>query len=778
MMIYSVYEIIRIFSVEFLTLLDLIDLQSLSWTSKEGRELMMQTYPYLIKPYLQYRICKRDPWGRSYLHDIPQAGIIGIGSLPLANFSVRKFVDSMGYSNHVERILRKKHIILLLDNSGSTSTQCCTIPEGEFAGPKTVLDIAKMYLLSIATVAKESSELGIEKISLFTFNSNCTPVILNARTSEVKDSHLSKITSKGGTEFNLALDYVGSFVKEWSNTHDVHTLTITDCECMVKEDSVRSFLQSGSSLSTIMVPPGSLSTLHQIKDIAGCGTHEKLQLTIWEEATQRQWTELAAIFLTLTPIIVIDAKFSDGQETLYKIHDGCHSTDNLSVQDSVRFLHDFSLTKPTQLTVTSVGCSNRCTTKTEFVDERSSIQDFQHAAIKCVADYTDEFERMINMTRARNKNASDLQYAREHIKSILHSIKWKGYKSWMRSQDISVMSMNIVKIQSLFRGNVVRRRYQKISGMIRIGVTLGTAASAAIVIQRFYRRMELDGIGYLHDLHRFGLHNSHPVPYNNHGLPPPPPPLFMRSSNATDLFGTHPPLLTRSSNAPALIGLHNSHPDPYNNHGLPPPPPLFMRRSNAPDSWYDFDDEILPFDILDEQNDFHGDFRELAANVQRLKNLEDEMSSIDTEEKSKQKLKVIVRKLERLKSTIVSGLVCDQAYTSKLKFLNWDFIDVKGSKIVCNKGYICMNVPLLEEHQGLGQVLHAIEKLDEQVKFCKTAATNTMSHYMARREVGIPNSFLGRQMSTHPVPPLLMRQTSAAVERTSYMKALRTASNA
>ena len=89
-----------------------------------------------------------------------------------------------------------------------------------------------------------------------------------------------------------------------------------------------------------------------------------------------------------------------------------------------------------------------------------------------------------------------------------------------------------------------------------------------------------------------------------------------------------------------------------------------------------------------------------------------------------------------------------------------------------------MHVPLLEEHQGLGQVLHAIEKLDEQVKFCKTAATNTMSHYMVPREVGIPNSFLGRQMSTHPVPPLMMRQTSAAVERTSYMQALRTASNA
>lgn len=747
---HSVYDIIGIFSIEFLALLEIQDLQAISLTSKEGRIFMMQTYPHLIKPYLQYRICNRDPWGRSYLHDIPQGGIIGLGSLPLANFSVRRFVDSMGYSNHVERIVRKKHIILLLDNSGSTSTQCCTIPEGEFAGPKTVLDIAKMYLLSIITVANESSELGIEKISVFSFNSLCTPVILNAGTSEVRDSHLSQITSKGGTEFNGALDYVGSFVKGLPNTHDVHTLTITDCECMVNKHIVNSFISTGSSLSTIMVPPGSLSTLNQISEFAGCGTHEKLGLTIWNEATQRQWTELAAIFLTLTPIIVIGAKFSDGQETLYKIHDEFQdTTDGLSVQDSVRFLHDFSLTTSTQLTVTGVGGSSKCRTKTQFVDQRSSIHDFQHAAMKCVGDYSGELANIIDEVRIRNRVTSDLQYAKESTQRILQDIKWKGYKSWMKSKDISVISTYIVKIQRVFRGNAVRRRNQKISEMLRTGVTLGTAVSSARVIQRFFRRMEMDGIGHLPVLHRFGL--------------PPPPPLHLaRSTNHALPFSEYPPPplpLARSTNEV---------------------PPYLYPRTNIPDffSLPDFGDEIPPFDISDdESNNFH-DFMELAANVQRLKDLGDEMSSIDTEEKSKQKLKVIVRKLERLKSTIVSGLICDQAYTSKLKFLNWDFIDVKGSKIVCNKGYICMHVPLLEEHQGLCQVLHAIEKLHKQVKFCKTAATNTMSHYMVPREVGIPNSFLGRQMSTHPVPPLLMRQTSAAVERTSYMQALRTASNA
>ena len=317
---HSLLVIISKLPVFFLEMLGVRAIYNISLTSWSSFWYISNSFPGLQPLNIRYHVFKQDAWGRNFLRDIPDLGIFGIKVMPCPDFSIRRFCKENGFRSDLAST--PSHIKIMLDRSQSTSQYCCTIESGEYAGPKTNLDIMKMFITSLVECMKQDAignkYFHVNKISIFTFNGYVQCLVDSLRIEEIDISNiLTNVSAEGATAYNRAIRHVTSM----RSNRDLTTklLVVTDCECSVSRNNIQELIKSGISLSTCFVPPGNPSTLSEIANHADSGIHTQLPLDFSDPDTVKNWCDFGAQFLLLGPVSCIVPHHPDGTKPEYNI---------------------------------------------------------------------------------------------------------------------------------------------------------------------------------------------------------------------------------------------------------------------------------------------------------------------------------------------------------------------------------------------------------------------------------------------------------------------------
>lgn len=338
---YFLTRIISIMPITFINLLDIQYIFNLSCTCKYLQDELKIIYKNILYPNINYEIFYRDAFGRSFNNDIPNLGISALKCLPSSNISIQKYCNYNGFKKELLSI--DNHLILAIDKSGSTSTFCCNIDEGEFLGSKSVLDVIKMFTTTIIDIIKINPDLNIKKVSIISFDSIITEHYNFISVDTLDYSTLSKIRSCGGTDFNGMINYVkDNLCKYKSVNHKL--LILTDCSCSVDKSIIQDLLKANCNINTCFVPPGSPNTLNVIREhCMNSGLHQELSINFQNPDTIDTWCDFIGEVLSLQQVSIVEIQNKDSTKSIY-------STTNNSddyIDESIRPIYnvDFIFSK-------------------------------------------------------------------------------------------------------------------------------------------------------------------------------------------------------------------------------------------------------------------------------------------------------------------------------------------------------------------------------------------------------------------------------------------------
>lgn len=475
---YLLSKIISIMPITFLKLLDLKYIFNLSCSCKYLKYELENIYQNMLYPNINYEIFYKDPFERSFNNDIPNLGIIGLKCLPSSNISIKKYCKFNGYKEELLSI--DNHLILAIDKSGSTSTFCCNIEQGELSGSKTVLDIIKMFITTIIDIIKINPNLNIKKISIITFDSIITEYYNFESIDSILYSTLSKIISNGGTNFNDMIDYVkNNLCKCKSINHKL--LVLTDCSCSVEKNKIESLLKVNCNINTCFVPPGSPNTLDIIKTYSmNSGLHQQLSIDFKNPNTIDTWCDFIGDVLSLQQVSIVEIQNKDSTKSLYST---TNSSDDY-INDSIRPIYkaDYLFSKSI-ISCNDFSGKHQHTLKNKIANKKMTHHIFGICLKKMCNSLNDTFDSLINdiseykkiknkinkydniIKQSKNevniiiKDINILNNKELFLESINTIIKWykknkfRKHLQQLITSKFIVKSIHVFKMQQIFKNN-------------------------------------------------------------------------------------------------------------------------------------------------------------------------------------------------------------------------------------------------------------------------------------------------------------------------------------
>ena len=170
------------------------DIHNISLTSRSSLWYICISFPGLQPRNIRYHVFQQDAWGRNFSRDIPDLGIMALKVMPCPDFNIRRYCQENGFRPDLAS--PPSHIEIMLDRSFSTSHHCCNIENGAYAGPKTNLDIMKMFITSLIEVMKQDARgnrhFHVDKVSILTFNGNVECLADSVRIEDKEDTDNKK----------------------------------------------------------------------------------------------------------------------------------------------------------------------------------------------------------------------------------------------------------------------------------------------------------------------------------------------------------------------------------------------------------------------------------------------------------------------------------------------------------------------------------------------------------------------------------------------------------
>ena len=485
---YLLTKVIRIMPIDFINLLDVKYIFNLSCTCKYLQNELKSIYKNILYPNVNYEIFYKDAFGRSFNNEIPNLGITALKYLPSSNVSIQKYCN---YNSYKEDLLSiDNHLILAIDKSGSTSTFCCNIEEGEFIGTKSVLDVIKMFTTTIIDIIKINPDLNIKKVSIISFDSLITEYYNFNSVDTLDYSKLSKIRSSGGTDFNGMISYVkDNLCKYKSINHKL--LVLTDCSCLVDSNRIVELLKANCNINTCFVPPGSPSTLNVIREYCmDSGLHQELSINFHNPNTIDTWCDFIGDVLSLQQVSLVEIKNKDSTKSIYTTND-CKDYIDESIRPiynvdfifskSLLFCYDFSgvhqhilknkvSDKKMTHHVFGICLKKICNSFNEkFISLTNNITEYQkiksqiNSCNESINLFKKEINFLIREKFIKNNKEKFLKSIKEII-SYYKRYKFRKHLKKMIDNKCVVKSIYAFKMQQIFKKNKDNFNYRPFNG--------------------------------------------------------------------------------------------------------------------------------------------------------------------------------------------------------------------------------------------------------------------------------------------------------------------------